>query len=80
MHTSDIAYVVMQRVNNKTVWKAEWDQKNKGGVWVCNIGTGETGKKKAHKIGQKKPRVNQRGRSARERDRLGRKVKRKRGW
>ena len=26
-----------------------------------NIGAGETGKKKAHKIGQKKPRGNQRG-------------------
>ena len=24
-HASDITYAVMQRVNNETVWKAEWE-------------------------------------------------------
>ena len=36
VHTSDIAYAVMQRVNNKMVWKAEWEQKNKSSGRVGN--------------------------------------------
>ena len=62
MHASDIAYTVMQRVNNEMVWKEEWGQKNKGRVRMGTIWAGKTGKKKAHKIGQKKPRGTQRGR------------------
>ena len=38
VHASDIAYMVMQRVNNKKVWKAEWDQKNKGVGRVGMVG------------------------------------------
>ena len=30
VYTRDTPYVVMQRINNKQVWKVEWEQKNKG--------------------------------------------------
>ena len=39
MHTSDIAYVVIQGFNKEQIWKTEWEQNNKG----CGEGGREGG-------------------------------------